>query len=678
VTRPRAIELAARIVATAVPALCAVYAIASPTSVLYGGAAWLVVLAASVAGYGHVVERWIGAEVDLGLRMAWGAGLYLGVAGVLLAAGVLSLVPLLVLVAAGLAAYAWRQWQVERPILVAALEATPRAIKEPATTLFFVLVIGVAVVNVAGAVAEQEGNPYDDDVAYTPLVKRLLDTGDLDEPFSFRRISAYGGQTALSALGAARGTLANLYLVDGALFYGIVLLLIAGLARDRERLATVAASRDGPTTDRLMTGFVLLVVVLLPNTSVNTGAYWTGAALFLALYRTVVVTSRDDAPHVRLFVVVGALAAAACTLRQNCISVALLFPLLALLARPRRRDRRLWIATIAAGAAVLLPYWIAAWRSNETFLFPLIEGTFNPDIPTRPTVLSPWQELQFFIKVILEPEPVRVMLVLAPVLLLAQDRRVGRPLTAFTIAVLVGFAMLVHSFTISDQLTLWRYSFAYALPLFVVLVVEGLAPGLRRVTDDDPVPVRIPVVGRIAIIAALLVQIALSGRGLTRKYARLGADLERAAASATHPDRALHLELTYSELQLAAPAGASIAVALDQPYLLDFARNRIFNLDTLGFASPAPGMPFFRGPDAVAAYFQGQGIRYLAFVRGEASRYQYRRETWLRRTFVDTEIFRVQGAYTVDGVDTFAALAATRRVLFERDGMVLVDLGAAR
>jgi hypothetical protein len=189
-------------------------------------------------------------------------------------------------------------------------------------------------VNVLGAVASQRANPYDDDICYTPFVRRLLDAGDLIEPFSFRRLSAFGGQTVLSALAAVRGSLANIYLVDHGLCQLITIALMVGLLRARG-------------VDRLIGALLVLVVALMPDASINTASYWSGAALFLALYRTV-AEAAVDAP--RRLALAGLVAAAACTLRQNYLPVAIGFLALVLVFRIRRpivstlrADRRLWL-----------------------------------------------------------------------------------------------------------------------------------------------------------------------------------------------------------------------------------------------------------------------------------------------------------------------------------------------
>jgi hypothetical protein len=132
----------------------------------------------------------------------------------------------------------------------------------------------------------------------------------------------------------------------------------------------------------------------------------------------------------------------------------------------------------------------------------------------------------------------------------------------------------------------------------------------------------------------------------------------------------------YAHLQGAVPAGARLAVLVDEPYHLDYARNPVFNLDMPGFASPAPGQPFFQGSERVAEYFRGQSIRYLAFVRAEMSRYHYRRDYWIERLLDDQELWRRWAPYLLDFIDNLAELARTHGVIFEERGLVVVDLEA--
>lgn len=650
------------------PLGCAAYGIAVPESVLVGGLAWLVVMATGLAGYGHVAERLVRARVDVGLRLAWGVAAFVAVAGWLLAVGALDRMALAVLLAAGVAASAWRELRADVPTLIVARRALPALRGAPHTTALIALIAAIATLNVVAAVARQHGNVYDDDVIYTPMVQRLLDVGDLDEPFSFRRISAYGGHTVLQALGPLRGTHANLFLLDGAFCQLLFLLLLVGVIR-RPR---PGGPTPQPPVDALIAGLVLLVAVLLPDTAINTASYWSGAALFLALYRTFALTSDDASP--RLFAAVGVVSAAIGSLRQNFLPVVSLFVVLVMACRlfvdksSLRAELPRWRRLVVAGLFAIAPYCVATWRSNDTFLYPLIDGTFNPDIQMQPALGSVWQELQLFARMLLEPEPFRAGLVLLPVLLVARDRRAGRPLTAFTIAAAVGFVLLVHNFTLSDTRTLWRYLFGFTMPLVLLLGLEGAASGLERNSNG---PIEIPLVGRVVIVVSLLVQLALSGRGLANEYDQLGAELAAAVEPTAPPGAVAAL---YRDLQSAAPAGAPIAVLLDEPVHLDYRRNRILNLDLPGFASYRPGMPYFRGHQPVIEYLRAQGIRYLAFVRGDASRYMYRRDYWMQRLFWDTELWRIMGAYTVDCLDNFAAIARDRAIRFERDGLVMIDL----
>lgn len=661
---PGAVNLVARVAAIALPLAGAAIGLAAPGSVLWGGLAWLGFLVAVLAGWGHLVARAARADVDVGLRMAWGAAALLAVAGVLVSLGVCDRRGLDALLVIGVAGHAWRELTVPRPSLLALRDEARGLAGDPHVALLYAALAALVLVNVVGAVAQLRGNVYDDDVAYTPFVKRLLDIGDLDEPFSFRRIAAFGGQTVLSALAAARGTLGNLYLVDRGLFQLITVLLLVGMIR-----------RQG--LDRLVGALVVLMLLLLPEGSINTGSYWSGAAMFLALYRTI---AHVEASPRTTFALAGLVAGATCSLRQNYLPVALGFVGLCLLLRLERplwpslrRDRAAWLGAVVGGAIGLLPWLLASWRSNHTFLYPFMLGTFNPSIQMTPTVWTGWQELQFFLDVVLQPDPIEVAVPLIPILLLVRDRRRGRPLTALTLASIVGFLLLVHTFTLSDAPTLWRYAFGFVAALTALLALES-----SRAGGDPPgtaPAVALPAIGRFWIIACVLVQIVTTGKSAARRYARIGADVAAAARTHHHPARELVTPLLYRRLQGSAPAGTRLAVLLDEPAHLDYARNHVFNLDIPGYASLAPGMPYFRGAEPVAAYFRGLDIRYLAFVRGDQSRYFFRRKFWVARLMFDTEIWRIMGAYVVDTLDNFDELSTRYRVLFDEDGLVMLDLG---
>ncbi|HVK72634.1 MAG TPA: hypothetical protein VM734_04915 [Kofleriaceae bacterium] len=656
-------SLLARGLAIAAPLGAGALGLAAPDSVLWGGAGWLVFLVAVLAGWGHLLARLVKADdqLDLGLRLAWGAAALLTVSAVLMAVGRLDLRAFQALIAIGSLGYAWRHASLAEPAVVtAAREAGALVRRDPQVALVWAALAALALVNVLGAVVHLDPNVYDDDIAYTPFVKRLLDAGNLDEPFSFRRISAFGGQTVLSALAGVRGTLANIYLVDHGVFQLVTLALVAGYVRR-------------PESDRFAGGALLLTLLLLPDASINTASYWSGTALFLGLFRT--IAHVDLAPG-RLFAVAGLLAAATCSLRQNYLPVAIGFVGLSLLFRLRRpllpafrADRAAWLGALIGTLVGLAPFAIASWRSNQTVLYPLQLGTFNPNIQMTPELWTLWQELQFFVNVLLAPDPVRIAVPLIPILFLLRDHRRGRPVTAFTVACIVGFLLLVHSFTLADARNLWRYAFGFATTLTIVLTLEGTA---RRAEAA------LPAAARFWVIAALLVQLGTTTKGTVRKYKDVGADLGAAARTHRRPHADVAVPALYRRLQATVPAGAPLVVMLDQPAYLDYARNDIINLDTPGYASFAPGLPFFRGAEPVAAYFRSHGLRYLAFVRGDHSRYFYRRQFWLDRLLKDVEIWRIEGAYLVDAIDNLTELAQRYPVLHEEAGMVLVDLAAPR
>lgn len=636
--------------------------LAQPDAAITGGVPWLAFLIFALSGFGWFVVRVTRIDdADFGLRAGWGLAAYIAVTGVLVMLGVCSRPVVLGIIALGLAGFAWRELVSPAPLWHGVRTGIRTARANPLLAYLAVVVGALALIRILGAVVAVDRNPWDDDVSYIALVKRLLDAGNQIEPFSFRRLSAYGGQVVLQALGAVRGTLETPHLVDQGLCFALVLLLLVGYARALGRVAAI--------------WLVLPIVALLvmPDISINTASYWSGAVCFLVLYRTL-------ARHESLtgYALVGLVGAATCTLRQSYLPAVALFVAFALVSRLQReagrtswtsawrRERRLWLVTIGVAAAVLVPWCIAAFLSNRTFLFPFIQGTWNQGLSLAPSGWSWVDTLSFLIVCVIDAQPFVVLPIVFPLLAFTRDSRPSRPLAMLFLASTLGFLVLVASFTGSDSYSLSRYAFGYLLPLLLVFTLE---------VGSEPSPVELPALGRWVLLAALLIQIAYPRAGVVKRYKTMFVETAEQLSLGGRGNPEVRVERArYAEMQAAIPEGARVAVLLDDPEYLDFSRNEIFNLDTPGYASPGKQLPLFVGTEPVRAYFLEEGIRYLAFVRGTHSEYMYRREFWLWRHFHEVELFRVMSAYIINTLDTFDELAKATPIRYERDGLVVLDL----
>jgi hypothetical protein len=675
----RTIDRGLRAAMIAGSAAAAAIGLAMPGSLLLGGCAWLIFLFFACSGWGYLVLRAARVEDgDFGLRASWGAAGAIAVGGVLLALGLADRTALLALLGVGWAGAAWREATTPAPLWQAARGGWQAARQRPALAVLVAALVAAALFRMIGGLVSLERNVWDDDVGYLPLLRRLLQVGDLTEPFSFRRMGAYGGQLLLQGLGAARGTMLNFHLVDKALCFGLTLLLLVGMAR-----------RAGGAK-ALPLALVAITLLMLPDVGNNTASHWSGVMLLVAMYRSMAgadeaAASGDRTKALRWLALAALTGAAACTLRQNYLAVVAMFFAFALVARLRaaaedgwraawRAERSWWLIAAGGAALVLLPWWIAAYTSNQTFLFPFLPGTWNHGLTLRPTALTWMQELEFLISSAIESEPLDIVVPLALLLLLTRDRRACRPLAALFFATVASFLLLVHSFVGSDMASLWRYSFASGMALTALLVLEiGDGDGAR--------PVQLPLLARWGLLAVLLLQLLDSRPRVPKIYATMARGVREAMAIGRHRGGdpvAVAERARYRAMQAAIPAGQAVAVLLDDAAYLDYARNPIANLDTPGYSSPGgPGAqwPSFVGPEALRRYFVAQGYRYLAFVRPDFSRYFYRRWYWLRELYTDVELFQVMAAYTLDALESFTALAETRRPLHDVDGLVVLDLG---
>ncbi|MGE5518090.1 MAG: hypothetical protein ACM31D_19990 [Bacteroidota bacterium] len=586
---------------------------------------------AACAGWGRVAARWVGIPVDGGLALSWGLAVLLALGGGAVALGIAKAPVLLGIEACGAAC-----------LFLPPRLALPRL--DRAQALFLAVAAVVLMVRAVFATRYGALEPCDDLLAYQPLVQQLLQTGDMEAPFSLRRMAAYGGQTLLQAMTVPNGDAAAMVVAEAA--FAPVLVLGLGWSF----LRRYGSPQVLPLAFALMVGLGLV----LRN---NTASQATSLVCFLAVVRTLYLLLDADRRG-RLCVMLGLLAAAASSLRHLNMP----FPLLLMLAfLPGHVARRGWRAALVDGGMVaaswtvfLAPWMVALYASSATPLYPVFKGNHNPSFEFAAAV-GGWRQVADTLLFSLNAPLFLVPLGLVPVsFFIPKDRR----LCLVQGAALVGAAIIVVGFSAAEADAMVRYLQPTLLTAFFVSILAALATG---------------VIASPLVRAAMAVAIIYGcGHTLSVEYARVTAPRPSFKYSVTLLAERL---AAYAQAQESVPAGQSIYAYVSAPYGFDSARNRVFNADGPGPVSPNRAQPFFKGADALADYLQSLGIRYVAFEDFETA------VTWCMRpvelAYITDPAGQAWKPFLADIRANLHQLAASRRVLYDNHGVTLVDLGGA-
>jgi hypothetical protein len=219
-------------------------------------------------------------------------------------------------------------------------------------------------------------------------------------------------------------------------------------------------------------------------------------------------------------------------------------------------------------------------------------------------------------------------------------------------------------------------AFEFALVLGILLkCTVGIA------SEAAPVSLRSKAAATLALLA-LAVQLWSTESELRAQYLDWGRQLKSQLSkqSAVDPQDEM-----YRRLQRAIPAGSAFLEILDQPFRLDFERNRILICDMPGGASPRPGLPIFGTVQQYERYFASQSIRYIAYTLGPASP-EYKRSLWLRRLQkLDPKartghslstLFRHVGTIYLDVFDQLDQLEKRHPPIFREGQVRVLDLAS--
>jgi hypothetical protein len=572
-------------------------------------------LIAAFHGAGRIVA-WLAGRPEAAplLVIQWGIAALIGLSGIAIAchAGTLAGHAVLVFGCVAIHTAALGLGFSEHVERLEAVLAGPRIWLVPAALL---AVLGA--IAVLGAAGDSFAQPFDGDGHLMAQLHRVLGTGALMDPIGYPRHAGLGGQVALAAIASSPGD--DLPHGVEPLAAALALGLAISSLRAREPVAALWA--------------VVLVVAgfALPFAPYDPLPCWAAAGLIVALHH--MLGDAEPAP-----LPLGILAGALVVLRHELAPVAAAAVAAGWWRRPR--DPRRAVVLLGGVLAVALPFVIArtlAWRSIPALSPPLLS-----------TVL---------LHVSRAPLAVRALAAAAIAVPAALVLRLALPdhraLAAAATTTAVGLGAIVAHLAgtggagSGSLRLLWPVGIAFA----ITLVVE-----LARSRWSGPA----------ALLVSLGLCVTIYEAGEAPGHLRWSRRMTEAATGIDHLARPPgDAGDPYAPLLAGVRPGATVAVWVAEPERLDYARHRILDLRTPAGARLREHR--FRDHISLAAALLGRlGADYLLL---EAD---------------DLRVLRIQSDLIYRWLcreprpicdDDLEAVARAHRVIAERNGVRLVDLG---
>ena len=619
---------------------------------------WSLVIFASFWGYGEALRRALKRpefdDLGWGLTAAWGMAVTLAIGGFLMMLS-LAKAPILtgvVLLGAALGLYFVSEFLTLTPAskkpskkqktvagrrgrvydaadLKKAELSGVGQISYPILVSHIVL-WSVAILAFASSVAwPHQIDPNDDWIAYLMYPEKILQTGTLIDPFSLRRIAALGGQSFLQAIVMIVGEPENGHLLDR----GFGALLLLGLM--------LQATRDVPKNLWIIRFIIIFTSTAVAVPRIHTGSHLLGFCLLLALVITFSRLLNIQKWSLSACIPVAMVLAGASTLRPMFAMVGgglIVFYFVLSSFQPAERNRMAaWLSLLAIGGltfTLIIPYMILSWKSSGTPMFPFSSGYGNSQMMFGGLKETGWVNWAAALKFISFPEIAAMAVGLVVVGILQEKQRllgIAAALSGFGMVFLSAFKM-----SAADVYDVYRYTFPLvAFPLFWILARATatirkrwsyIGPAMAGVAGSLVLAVHFPSIA--SEFRAEVLSLPIQMEGFKFQVAQL--------------------EPSYRQLQNLVPAGEKIFTIVDAPYLLDFERNPIDNIDSIGGASLPPGMPFEQGPDALKRYFLSLGYRYIICVDFDNAVLLYTRKLWENHPRKEWYFKEVWGKYALD------------------------------
>lgn len=628
---------------------------------------WGLLVLMALSGWGWLLGKWLipeGGRMGWATAAAWGFVLFLALGGFLMAATVFSIGYVAFFLVAGF------MLSLRHVIQDRKSNHRQGKLTSPLLKFWFGSIIFLALLAYAGAVSTHWYNEYDDLDAYFYLIRRLLDTGTIYDPFNFRMLGALGGQLVLSTLTLGFLPWKYGHMID----FGIAALMTLGLAGE-----SFSAENKRMWIARLLL-LTLVLVFNMPRS--NTGSESTGVVLFALMFRTFDLAASGKITGWPAAVMLGTGMAAAVTLRCHNLFACGLFGACFVAIRlwqnlgKKGEVIRQAIQVLLVAMIFLGPWFWVSYRSGGTFLYPLMRGNHQLQFEIyniHPTILG----LLFYIAgFFLSTNCICFFL---PLCFVAEDRQ-QKVLLVYGLALLFFIILFLSQFCLDT--TLYYHALRYLVPIaggFALYTAGKVAcqlssPGSKPAAGSfDAIRIK------LAAVALILLQMKGFLLGMVDHIAHINwardpknelwtVCYDVGGVSTGQASR--EYEEAFSQLQ----PGAKTLVALDYPFLVDNQKYKICSVDIPGAASPPPGLPIYQGAEALKKYLVDHGFNYIAHVPFDKTKQLYGRDTVVGFTQKKDRGSHIFGYSELDFIDNVIDLEKSNPVVFNSSTIRIIKI----
>jgi len=628
--------------------------------------AWGIWILISFLGWGTAINRLLFPKhrVDWGERAAWGIAWSVIFGGLLNVTWTISQAAILIYICSG-ALYgiidAWRN----KTSLANKLNQLIKAFQSNkfwaiGTFIAFLL----AFWQYAGCVYSYTFSGLDDYHAYFVFPQKMLQIGSIGaDPFSERRlVSSLGGQSFLQALSFSVLDERSGYLIDPGCALLVTLGLIIGYCQ-RKKISKTA-------TLAIAIGLLSLNPIRL-----NTSGVLIPVCLFFALFNLLEEDRLKATKIPNNAAIVGLLAAAICALKSTLIPSCILFLTFSYffyIIGSKTKHKAIYEFFLAAILLSLfvLPWSISLYQSSGTLLYPILGKGFHGSVyggsvKLPNSVMDPMVAIKLKVYVILGIIYILAVLGIRFWIIGTSKKQIAREAAvSIFISSVMGTAIIAFTTGSADN---YRYSYPQLLVMFAVfilIIVENI--------EHNKLSIKFKKIASLsAVVVSVLVVIKSHQYNEFRSYKET---IDNIAWGVNNvPLVTLEEREKYAKMLDSVPQKSIVLTRLENPFLMNFKKHTIWIADLPGGASLPPGMPSFKGEEALADYLVSQSIRYVA--------YSYANEANFPRKFFEPRLIpnknkwlENQALNTFEFQDSLQKLGKTRKRIYDDGQNFVIDL----